>query len=36
VDIEVDGGEYEVRQGKNRVRTPVGRPMLVRGGQLMK
>jgi hypothetical protein len=36
LDIAVNGSEYEVRLGKNRVRSPGGQPILVRGDQLMK
>lgn len=34
LDITVDGPEYEVREGKDRIRVPVGRPALLQGGKL--
>ena len=34
LDIEIDGGKYEVREKDNRVDAPLGQSILVRGDQL--
>lgn len=35
LDITVDGPEYEVCEGNNRIRVPVGRPALLQDGKLL-
>lgn len=35
LDIVVDGGEYEVREGDNHIRATVGQPILVQGDKLL-
>lgn len=36
LDITVDGATYEVREGANKLDSPIGRPILVRDGRLLQ